>query len=421
MKAEVLAVGTELLLGDIDNTNASHIGRALAQAGVDCHVHATVGDNEERIAGMLEAALKRADAVIVTGGLGPTQDDVTREAIARVTGRALKRDGSLAEGLRERFRGLGRDMPEMNLRQADVPEGARVIPQSFGTAPGLIVEHDDGVIYALPGVPAEMYEMLARAVLPDLVGRMGIRARIVSRVIRVAGVTESGVAEALSRAWDAFGDEVTMAFLAGGGEVRVRLTAKAPTEDAANDALDRAEATVRDVLGVAVVGADDETLEAVVGRLLRERRYTLACAESLTAGLVGARVVNVPGSSEYFRGSVSAYAADVKASVLGVPRETLDEHGAVSVEVAAAMATGVRRALGADVGLATTGVAGPTEEGREVGTVVIAVDGPLGSAVRELRLPGDRQTIRSLTVGAALNLLRLYLLEALPSHGSSSR
>jgi len=411
MRAEVVAVGTELLLGDIANTNAAHIGRALATVGVDCFIHTAVGDNTERIAEAIGTALARADAVIVTGGLGPTQDDVTREAIARLTGRPLRRDPAIVEHLRARFAELGREMAETNLRQADVPDGASVIEQTFGTAPGLIVPHGDGVIYALPGVPAEMEEMLARAVLPDMLGRSGEPATILSRVVRVAGMSESAVAERLSPTWDMLGGDVTMAFLAGGGEVRIRLTAKAPDGARVHELLDAGEAAVRQALGPSVVGTDADTLEVVIGKLLLARGWTLACAESLTGGALAGRIVSVAGSSEYFRGSIVAYATELKASLLGVPRAVLDEHGPVSAECARAMAAGARSRLGADVGLAVTGVAGPTEQGKPVGTVVLGVAGPAGATEREIRLPGDRNVVRALSTGAALNLLRLHLME----------
>lgn len=411
VRAEVISVGTELLLGDIVNANAAHIGRELARVGIDCLRHVCVGDNEERIARAIEESLGRADAVILTGGLGPTQDDVTREAIARVTGRRLLADDAIAARIRERFRRMGRDMPESNLRQAEVPEGATPI-DGIGTAPGLIVEHGGRVIYAVPGVPAEMREMVARIVLADLQERAGGRTPIVSRVVRTAGLAESAVADALAPLWGRVPAGATIAFLAGGGEVRVRITVKAPDEESAAALLDDVEREVRAALGPAVMGTGDETLEVVAGRLLRERGWTVACAESLTGGLLGARITQVPGASEYFRGSVVAYATEVKRDVLGVDAHVLADHGPVSAETAAAMARGARGRLGADVGLALTGVAGPTELGAPVGTVFLAVDGPIGAAVRGLRLPGDRETIRTLAAAAALNLLRLYLLEA---------
>jgi len=412
MRAEVLSVGTELLLGDIVNTNAAHIGQALASIGIDCYLHATVGDNEARIAHAIGAALARADALVITGGLGPTQDDVTREAISAVTGRALIRDPKIEEELRRRFAEFGRPMAEMNVRQADVPDGASIIEQSWGTAPGLIVEHGGGVIYAVPGVPAEMEDMLARAVLPDLLRRAGEPSQIVSRIVRIAGVSESTIAEQLRDVWDILGGETTMAFLAGGGEVRIRLTAKASEPSRAHELVAAAEASVRSSLGTAVVGVDDETLESVVGTLVLARGWSLGAAESLTGGALGGRITATAGASEYFRGSIVSYATEVKEDLLGVPSWILDEHGPVSEPVARAMAQGARDKLKADVAVALTGVAGPTEQGRPVGTVVVAVAGPLGEAVREVRFPGDRNTIRTLAVSAGLNLVRLYLLEA---------
>ncbi|MGH2785963.1 MAG: competence/damage-inducible protein A [Actinomycetota bacterium] len=415
MRAEVVAVGTELLLGDIANTNAQTIGQELARIGVDCFVHTAVGDNVDRIAEALRAALERADAVVVTGGLGPTQDDVTREAIASLVGKPLIRDERLVDDLRARFERMRRDMPASNLRQADRPEGSVSIANPVGTAPGLLVEHDGKVIYAVPGVPSEMERMLHAAVLPDLARRSGGAASIVSRVVRVGGLAESAVGEALGPTWTALGPgDVTMAFLAGGGEVRVRLTAKAPSEAAANERLDRVEAEVRAALGPAVVGVGDETIELIVSRLLDGRGWTLACAESITGGQIATRITELPGASATFRGGVVSYATDAKSSALGVDPALIERHGVVSAAVARAMAAGARKAFDADVGLATTGVAGPTElDGKPVGTVVLAVSGPLGEFDRQVHLPGDRATIRRIASGAGLNLCRLYLLEAL--------
>lgn len=414
MRAEVVCVGTELLLGDIANTNAQEIGAMLARIGVDCLIHTSVGDNEERIAEAISAALRRADAVVVTGGLGPTQDDVTREAICRATGTRMIFDERLAGLLRGTFRRLRREMAEINLRQAERPESSTPIDAVIGTAPGVIVEHDGKVVYAIPGVPAEMREMMERGVLPDLARRGGAPAAIASRVVRVCGVSESAVAEAVSGLWHRLtSGPVTMAFLAGGGEVRVRLTAKAADGVGARLALAEAEEAVRTALGVAVVGVDAETLEVVVGRLLRDRSWTIACAESLTGGLLGGRITRVAGASDYFRGAIVAYAADAKTAALGVPDGLLAEHGAVSEPVARAMAAGVRQRLSTDVGLAVTGVAGPAEQDAPKGTVFLAVDGPLGSVCRQVLLPGDRETVRTLASAAALNLARLYLLEAL--------
>ena len=415
MRAEVVAVGTELLLGDIANTNAQTIGRELARIGVDCLVHTAVGDNIARIAEAIDGALARADAVVISGGLGPTQDDVTREAIALATGSDIVNDPALVEDITAKFERIGRPMASINLRQAERPANARPIPNPLGTAPGLIVEHDGKVMYAVPGVPHEMIAMLGAVVLPDLALRAGEAASIVSRVVRVSGLTESGVAEALAPTWERLGPgDVTMAFLAGGGEVRVRITAKAPSEAAAAMRLDEVEHEIRHVLGPSVVGAGDDTLELVVARLLADRGWTLGTAESVTGGLIAARITDVPGASSTFRGGVVTYATDTKPAVLDVDEALISDHGIVSAPVARAMAAGARKTLGAEVGLATTGVAGPTElEGTPVGMVVLAVSGPLGEFDRQVRLPGERDNVRRLATAAALNLVRLYLLEAL--------
>jgi nicotinamide-nucleotide amidase len=410
LRCEIIGVGTELLLGQIVNTNAAWIGQHLAVVGWDSMRQTVVGDNEGRIADAIGEALERADAVIVTGGLGPTQDDVTREAIAAVAGVPLVRHPELEEWLRERFARFARGrMAEMNLRQADVPEGGRVIDNPVGSAPGLIVEVKGKPIYAVPGVPREMQEMLERVVLPDLAARAGEGRAIVSRTLRTAGVGESLLAERLTPRWESASD-VTMAYLASAGEVRVRLTAVGGTREEALGKIAPAEAAIRAELGDLVYGTDDETLEAAVGRLLRSAGATLACAESLTGGLVGGRITNVAGASDYYRGGVVAYATEAKAAVLGVDRDLLAEHGAVSEPVAGAMAEGVRRLLGATVGLATTGVAGPDEQdGQAVGTVCLGVAGDRAVTTQRMHAPGDRAQVRAWATTGALDLLRRYL------------
>ncbi|HEV8425487.1 MAG TPA: competence/damage-inducible protein A [Actinomycetes bacterium] len=412
MRCEIVGVGTELLLGQIVNTNAAWIGQRLADVGWDCLRHTAVGDNEARIAEVIREALGRADAVIVTGGLGPTQDDVTREAIAAVAGVPLVRRPELEAWLRERFARMGvQRMAEMNLRQADVPEGARHIDNPRGTAPGLIVEVDGRPAYAVPGVPREMEGMLERVVLPDLAARAGEGRAIVSRTLRTAGVGESRLAERLTPLWEEAGaGEVTLAYLASPGEVRVRLTAVGATRDEALADIAPVEASIREQLGDIVYGTDDETLEAAVGRLLRERGGTLATAESLTGGLLGGRITGVPGSSGYYLGGVVAYATDAKASLLGVDLELLAADGPVSEPVAAAMAEGARKAFGADLGLAATGVAGPAEQaGRPVGTLCLGVADAAGTATRTLTAPGDRTQVRLWTSAVALDLVRRRL------------
>jgi nicotinamide-nucleotide amidase len=412
VRCEIIGVGTELLLGQIINTNAAWIGQRLADVGWDCLRHTVVGDNEQRIAETIREALDRADAVIVTGGLGPTQDDVTREALAAVAGVSLVRQPDLEQWLREWFARMGvRRMAEMNLRQADVPEGARVIDNPRGTAPGLIVELDGKPTYAVPGVPREMEGMLERVVLPDLAARAGEGRAIVSRTLRTVGVGESRLAERLTPLWEEAGaGQATLAYLASPGEVRVRLTAVGATREEALAEIAPVEARVRQELGDIVYGTDDETLEAVVGRLLREQGLSLATAESLTGGLLGGRVTGIAGASDYYLGGVVAYATDAKASQLGVDSDLLAAEGPVSEPVAAAMATGARNAFGADLGLAATGVAGPTEQsGRRVGTLCLGVADAAGTAAKTLTAPGDRTQVRLWTCSVALDLLRRRL------------
>ena len=405
MRAEVLAVGTELLLGQIVDTNSAWIGEQLALHGIEHLRQTKVGDNHDRIAAALREALDRADAVVVCGGLGPTQDDITREAIASVMGVALERDEAVADVIRHLFASRGRAMPDNNLRQADVPAGASVIEQRTGTAPGLICPVGDKVVYAVPGVPHEMREMLERAVLPDLVARSGTTVAIVSRVLRTWGESESRLAEVLApriEALDGAGNP-TLAFLASGIEgLKVRLTARAATVAQAEALLDAEEAEVRALLGSLVFSAADEPMEAVIGRMLEERGRTLAVAESLTGGLLASRLVAVPGASAWFRGGIVSYASDVKHDLLEVPPGPV-----VSEAAAVAMADAVRRRLGADVGVSTTGVAGPTEQdGQPAGTVWLGL--ALGEEVDAVRihLPGDRERVRQMAVISALDRLR---------------
>ncbi len=409
MRCEIIAVGTELLLGQIVDTNSAWMGENLALAGIDSHFQTKVGDNLQRIVSCIRLGLERSDAVILCGGLGPTQDDITREAISEVMGVALVRHPEIGDRIREMFTARGRDMPENNLRQADVPEGASVIPQMPGTAPGLVCPVNDKVLYAVPGVPHEMREMLSGTVIPDLQKRAGVTAVISSRVLRTWGHSESGLAETLAgriQELDRLGNP-TLAFQASGIEgIKVRITAKAASAQAAEVILADEEARLRLMLGDLIFAVDDETMESVVIHMLRDRGLSLGVAESLTGGLMGARLTAVPGASQVFRGGIVSYASDVKFSLLGVP-----EGPVVTADAAIAMAEGARRALGADVALATTGVAGPAEqEGQAVGTVFLglAMDG--ASEAQQLQLPGDRQRIRQYAVISALNLLRKRLI-----------
>ncbi|HEX9504398.1 MAG TPA: competence/damage-inducible protein A [Acidimicrobiia bacterium] len=415
MRCDVLAIGTELLLGQIVDTNSAWIGERLSEVGIDTCEHRKVGDNLGRMVDCLRELLERADAVIVCGGLGPTPDDVTREAIAEVMGVELERREELIEPIAARFGGRGRPMPENNRRQADVPVGGEAIPNPLGTAPGLRCEVVDShgakkVVYAVPGVPYEMTEMVTQSVLPDLLERAGERAVIVSRSLKTWGASESGLAEMIAERVDQQTNP-TIAFLARGIEgIYVRMTAKAASEADARVLLDAEDRELRAVLGELVFAVDDETMESEVLRLCEARGWSLGVAESLTGGFIGARLANVPGASRTFRGSIASYATEVKRSVLGVAAERV-----VSEDAVKQMALGVQRVLGADVAIAVTGVAGPDEmEGQPVGTVWygIAIPGHEPEAV-SARLPFDRERIRQFSTITLLNLLRMRLL-ALP-------
>lgn len=410
MRCDVVAVGTELLLGQIVDTNSSWLGEQLAMAGIDSCVQVKVGDNLSRMIKAIRSALADADALVVCGGLGPTHDDITREALAEVMGTTLEFDDEVGMVIAEMFASRNRRMPEINMRQAMVPVGANIIPQRRGTAPGLICPVGDKVIYAVPGVPFELYEMFERAILPDLLARSGSQSVIASRTLRTWGESESGLNERLHDLigeLDALGNP-TLAFLASGWEgIKVRLTAKADSTEAVTALLDDWDARVRRVVGDVVFGTDDDTMESVVLRLMRERGLTLGLAESVTGGLVAGRLTNVAGSSEVVRGSIVSYASEVKFDVLGVtPGEVVNERAAIE------MAVGAKRVLGSDVGLALTGVAGPTEQdGMKPGTLCIGI--VLADDTRysmTLALPGARDQMRQLSVISALDALRKKLL-----------
>jgi nicotinamide-nucleotide amidase len=412
VRCDVLAVGTELLLGQIIDSNSAWIGEQLAAHGIDSLVQVKVGDNIGRITTMLRRMLDDSDAVIVCGGLGPTHDDLTRDAIAAVMGTELVVDDDVSAVIRELFASRGRRMPENNLRQAMVPVGATVIPQTRGTAPGLIcpitVGGVDKVVFAVPGVPHEMYDMFERGILPELKRRAGDPSVIASRTLLTWGESESGLNERLD---DVIAEleqagNPTLAFLASGWNgLKVRLTAKAATLADCQALLDPWDARLRAELGELVFGADDESIESVVLDLLRSKGWSLGLAESVTGGLVGARITEVSGASSVFRGSIVSYATGVKQSVLGV-----GDGPVVSESAALEMAHGARRVLGADVGLALTGVAGPDlQDGMPAGTLCVGLVWPDGELTRSLRLPGHRQQMRQFSVITSLDLLRRTL------------
>ena len=406
MRCDVVAVGTELLLGQIVDTNSSWIGEQLATVGINSLLQIKVGDNKERIVAAIRDRLQEADAVVVCGGLGPTHDDLTREAIATVMGVSLELDDDIAAVIEAMFASRKRRMPANNLKQAEVPVGAQVIAQTRGTAPGLICPVGTKVIYAVPGVPHEMRDMVERVIIPDLIARSGETAVIASRVLRTWGDSESGLNERLQPLINELdrSPNTTLAFLASGWEgIKVRLTAKAETKDAVDTLLNSWEQRVREVVGDIVFGVDDDNMESVVLAMLRKRGLTLALAESVTGGLVSGRLTQIAGASDVFRGAVVSYASDVKHDVLHVSPGPV-----VSEAAAAQMAQGAKDLLGADIGLALTGVAGPDQQdGQPVGTLCVAVVLPNGQVhTKTFVLPGQREQMRQMSVISSLDMLR---------------
>jgi nicotinamide-nucleotide amidase len=406
MIVEVIAVGTELLYGQTINTNAATIGSRLGNAGLEHQHSSVVGDHLGRMEEAIRLAMERADAVIVTGGLGPTQDDITREAMAAATDRKLVFSDDYAERLRRWWAKRGREMPDSNLKQAEHPEGADLYINRKGTAPGLRLVTDSAVIYAIPGVPAEVEVLLDEYIIPDLRERSDSRA-VLHRVLRTYGQSESLIGEKLG---DLYSDgNPSMAFLASGGEIKIRLTAKAATDDEAETMVAPLEAKVRERLGRLVFGTDAETVENIIMEMARSRGWTVGTAESATGGMVAARITANPGASAFFVGSVVAYSEAVKRETLGVPADVIAAHGVVSEPVALAMAEGAARVLGADVAIAITGSAGPDPQERPVGTMVIAVQTPEKAMARTVTMPGDRERIRTYTTTGALHLARLAM------------
>ncbi len=408
MRCEVVAIGTELLLGQIVDTNSSWIGERLALVGIDSHYQTKVGDNLGRIVDSIRLALSRSDAVICCGGLGPTQDDITREAIATVMGVELVRHDDIARRIRHIFESRGRTMSDNNLRQADVPVGASTIAQQPGTAPGLVCPIGEKVLYAVPGVPYEMHAMMEGTILPDLQRRAGLAAVIASRTLRTWGHSESRLAELLAPHIDALeaAGNPTLAFLASGIEgIKVRITAKAGDAEGAATLLAEEERRVREVLGSYIFGIDGETMESVVLDLLRARDLTLAIAEVTSGGIASQRLTALDGEGRVFRGGLVAHDGATRARVLGVPADAVGTR-----EAAAQLAAAVRERFGADVGLAITGEHDLGHiEGTNAGTTYLGIALPGDERVTHVRLPGDRERVRQFSVISLLNALRLRL------------
>jgi nicotinamide-nucleotide amidase len=414
-RAAVIAVGSELLTPFRLDTNSLFITEQLNTLGIDVVLKGVAGDDRGELAQLFRAALARVGLVVFTGGLGPTDDDVTREVVAGTLGRALREDSAISERMRARFtaRGYTGPMPENNRRQALVPEGAQVIENARGSAPGLWLEEGDAVVVLLPGPPRELKPMLLELVAGPLRARSA-GAPLLRRVVKLAGVIESQTDEALQplyRDWTDRTPRISATILAALGQIELHLSTQAASRDDAVAVLDRAVAQVEAVMGDTVFSTDGRAMEVVVGELLASRGYRIALAESCTGGLLTSRLTDVPGSSRYVERAVVAYANDAKTALLGIAPDVIAEHGAVSEVVAQAMAEGVRSGAAVDVGVGVTGIAGPVGGSPEkpVGTVAIAAVTPSETRVRTFRFHGEREHVKFQASQAALDMLRRML------------
>ena len=410
LTAEIIAIGSELLAPDRTDTNSLWLTEKLNRLGIEVKLKTIVGDDDARLEEAIKDAVRRSKVVITTGGLGPTEDDITRKIAARALGRRLLLDEAVLAEIRLRFKNFGVAMPERNSRQAMVIEDAEVLPNPNGTAPGMFIEHQGAAIVLLPGPPREMRPMFENHVSPKLSGRVG-SFRVMRRLLRVAGLGESAVDEKIAPIYTQY-DNPQTTILFNQSEIEIHLTARGRTEAEADALLDRLSGQIEERLGNAVFSFAGETMEEVVGLKLSVGGYTVSVAESCTGGLVAQRLTDVPGSSKYFIEGVVAYANDAKTRDLDVEPILLLEHGAVSAPVAEAMAEGIRNRAGTDFGLSVTGIAGPgggTEE-KPVGLVYIALADEVKTEHRKLQLPGDRNLIRWRASQAALDLLRRRLI-----------
>jgi nicotinamide-nucleotide amidase len=408
---EIVSTGTELLLGQIVNTNASSLAKQLNELGMDVLFQSTVGDNRVRMAQVLTTALSRADIVITTGGLGPTQGDITKEVSADLLGLKLVLHEPSLQQIQAYFASRGLPMAASNRRQAMMPEGAIVIPNSRGTAPGVILVKGDKSIIHLPGPPYEMEGMFFQSVAPYLLTHFGNQGCIQSKVLRTYGIGESSLEEMIAD-FIHKQNNPTIALLARNSEIHVRITAKASSSEAASQLIADLEESLRQKIGQYIFGTDDETLEQVVGRQLSAAQLTIALAESCTGGLLSSRLTDIPGSSAYFRGSVVCYSNNSKVLAVGVPQGLINRHGAVSQEVAEAMATGIKDRMASEIGVGITGIAGPggAVKDKPVGLVYIAIAGPSGIKSYKHQFTGPRSAIKHRSANAALNYVRQFIL-----------
>jgi len=411
LSAEIIAVGSELLTPERTDTNSLWLTEKLMNIGVEVKLKTIVGDDEARLEETIRDALKRSDIVVTTGGLGPTEDDVTRNVSARAAGRGVVYHDEIEAHLRERFRQWGREMPEINKRQAYVIEGATILPNPNGSAVGMLLNDDGKFLVVLPGPPREMQPMFENHVL-DILKTVSGNVSVVRRVLRVSGFGESALDELISPIYKKY-ETIQTSILFNRSEVEIHLSASAKSEAESDAIIDELVGKLAEVLGLALFATNGETMEEVVGGLLRDRKQTLSVAESCTGGLIGMRLTDVAGSSSYFMEGVVAYSNDAKIRTLGVSEETLAQYGAVSSQTAEAMADGMRRRAGTDYAISVTGIAGPDggSEDKPVGTVYVGYADKNGTKFLHMTLPGDRYLIRWRSSQAALDYLRRRILK----------
>ena len=410
MRAEIIATGTELLTGGSVDTNSVFLSEELMLLGLETAFKTVVGDDEKDMEEALKRAMARVDAVIITGGLGPTEDDITRKVVAKITKKRLVLNEEALTAIRTRLAGRGKDVLAVNDRQALIPAGTRLLPNPAGIAPGFYIDEGGPFVAVLPGVPREMRAMYSESLRPALEQRFGGKSFIRRRVLRTCGISESAVNQAIQDILRRNEPKVGLSVKETG--VDVRIIARASSGEQAQALVDRTESAIREKLGDAVYGVDGVELEEVVGALLKQRRLKIAVAESCTAGLIGARITNIAGSSEYFERGAVVYSNLAKTEMLGVPVDVIERHGAVSSEVAAAMAQGIKQAARTDLGLSVTGVAGPGggTDKKPVGLVYTALASSQGTKTAEYRLLGSREQIRMRASQMALDMVRRYLI-----------
>lgn len=410
VRAELIFTGTELLTGQVLNTHGKYLSDKLSEMGIEVVLHTTVGDDWLMLAEILRTALGRSDIIIITGGLGPTTDDLTKETVARVLGLSLKLDKNIMKRLQRYFEMRGVKMPQSMVKQAYLPEGATTLDNPSGTAPGIFLKKGNKTIFILPGPPVEMKAVFEKSVITNLKKLADTGSVIKNRLFKLTGIAEATVQDELKNF--SMSPKIKFAYLAKPGQVHVKATVRSKNNKEADEILKKVAEQLYARFGKHIFGENDDKLEVIVGKLLEQAGKTIGLAESCTGGMIGAFLTDVPGSSKYFLGGITAYDNSVKEKTLGVAKEVIERFGAVSRQAAESMAIGARRVLGSDLGLSVTGIAGPgggTAE-KPVGLVYIALADASSIKCKKYYLPGERLSVRRGAVNTALNLVRLYLL-----------